>query len=600
MRKTASWLATVALLLISVASVADSFSEGKSLYKAGRYADAAAKLEQAAKEKPTDARVWWQLSFAYHKLNREADSLSAVKKADQLDPSHGFASEAGKFQQILADRQRTAGQVAPRTGSRQVRPVTSNGAGTAQGMPTDYSFGGVTKRLVDGDVYIDPGMTVDGGRLQQVSNDLRPVIVKFAVFNNNAGSSALDREAHKIRDYLNVKNGYVIASSRRGVAVASNQLNQGRLRDLTKQIAPTMETGHYTEGLETLARGLVQTRAKQTVAATNTWLIVIGVIVGVIVLWAFVGGAKKKRAMAVRREPLERTKSDVINQMNFLDDNVALLDPSWASRVREARVSAGTKLDQASALIRNANSVSDLDRAQQLLSQALSDCSRGRSFIDQAMSGKSSASAPSGTTAPPVISSPSSGAAGGVPNWDSVPQDQRGVCFFCSKPSLLSELTPVTVNLSGQQQKVLACPDDLHTIRSGQMPQIRAFNVNGNYVPWYAYNQYDPYHDYYSRGYGGGSLLSDLVTLSIIDNMFWNWHHPVGWGWGGGWGYGGPVFYADHHYYNDYYGGQAASYGDFDRTPSDAGGTDFLGSTGGDSSGADFGGTGFGGGIDHS
>ena len=73
-----------------------------------------------------------------------------------------------------------------------------------------------------------------------------------------------------------------------------------------------------------------------------------------------------------------------------------------------------------------------------------------------------------------------------------------------------------------------------------------------------------------------------------------------GWGWGGGWGYGGPAFYADHHYYHDYYGGQAASYGDFDRTPSDAGGTDFLGSTGGYTGGTDFGGTDFGGGLDHS
>ena len=123
------------------------------------------------------------------------------------------------------------------------------------------------------------------------------------------------------------------------------------------------------------------------------------------------------------------------------------------------------------------------------------------------------------------------------------------------------------------------------------MPQIRAFNVNGKYEPWYAHQQYDPFRDYYRGGYGGGSLLGDLVTLSIIDSMFWNWHNPMGWGWGGGWGgYGGYMFYPDHHYYHDYYSGQAGGYGDFDSGPSDAGGTDFLGSTGGDFGGSDFGG----------
>ena len=88
--------------------------------------------------------------------------------------------------------------------------------------------------------------------------------------------------------------------------------------------------------------------------------------------------------------------------------------------------------------------------------------------------------------------------------------------------------------------------------------------------------------------------MGGMVAMNLIDDMFWNWRHPVGWGWGGGYGGGwGNTynFYPEHDHYRDYYSGQAAGGADFsdiDRTDT-AAGTDFLGSTGGDTGGADFG-----------
>jgi hypothetical protein len=29
--------------------------------------------------------------------------------------------------------------------------------------------------------------------------------------------------------------------------------------------------------------------------------------------------------------------------------------------------------------------------------------------------------------------------------------------------------------------------------------------------------------------------MGGMVAMNLIDDMFWNWRHPVGWGWGGGW-----------------------------------------------------------------
>ena len=95
--------AALAFLLVALAPAcrADDYEDGRALYKAGKFAEAAAKFEHATQENPNDAKSWWQLNFAYHKLNRDSDALKAVQKAGQADPKHTFASEPGKFEQIL-------------------------------------------------------------------------------------------------------------------------------------------------------------------------------------------------------------------------------------------------------------------------------------------------------------------------------------------------------------------------------------------------------------------------------------------------------------------------------------------------------------------
>jgi tetratricopeptide (TPR) repeat protein len=597
-----------AMLAISAACFADLFDEGKALHKEGKFAEAAAKLEQAAQQNPGDARIWWQLNFTYHQLNRDSEALQAVEKAGQLDPTHAFASQPGKFEQTLADRQRNAGSNrAATTGQNPPGPPSRTGPTTA-----GSGSGNLTQQLMGGDVYVEPGMNVDSARLQRVAQELRPTVVKFVVFNSNANARTLDREADKIRDflksYINQGQGYVIAGSRRAVAVSSPSLSDRDRKDLIGQVAPLMSSGKYTEGLEKLAKGLVNERAPRAASTglgkndipvvhhgPNWMLIFLVGIAGVVVVWLVVRSVKAKAEIARRRGNLERQKSGIIAGMNYLEENAAMLDAGSASRVNEARIAAGTKLDEAARLMSRLSSTADVNRAQSLLDQAEADVQRGRGAIERALGG--SPAGASGGAEPPVYA----GAAAATTDWKNVPDDEKGVCFFCSRPARLRDLTPVTVNLDGQQQKVLACPDDLATVKSGHVPQIRAFQQGGRYVPWYAYDGYDPYRDYYGRGYGTGDFMRDMVTLSLIDHMYWGWNRPMGWGWGGGYGHS-YAFYPDHGYYRDYYSGQAAGYGDYsdiDRT-NDASGVDFLSPTGGDS--GDFGGSGIGGdfGSDHS
>ncbi|MEP6754196.1 MAG: tetratricopeptide repeat protein [Chthonomonadales bacterium] len=602
-------VSTIALLFtfcLAVSSAnADLVSEGKALYKSGKFAEAAAKFEQATKADPKNAQAWWQLNFAYHKLNKETEALNAVKKASDADPAHNFASDPKKYDQILSDRTAAAGgSPAPKSGG--YAPTQAGGTPIPSGGETSdgSGSGNIAAQLTRGDVYVERGMRVDIEQLRATSASLRPTVVKFVVFNSNSNSAQLSREGAKVieylKDYLNRGEGYVILTSRRGISVASKGLSRDKIKDLTQQVAPQMEAGQFTTGLVRLAKGLVTTRSSgQPSVTANTTdiptprssgagtkiMIFFAAIVGIIVVWLGINSIAKKNAMKAMREPLEREKGDVINQMNFLDDQIGVLDPAIASRVREARVSAGSKLDQAVRIMNHAKSETELNQAQRLLDQAQGEIRRARLIIDNPTGAGSS---PKSAGVPPVINtSPTT-------DWNQVPQDDRGVCFFCSRPSRLSELTPVSVNLGNGEQKVLACFDDLQTIKTGQTPQIRAFNQGGQYVPWYASQSYNPYTDYYSRGYGNRSLLSDMIALSVVDSMFWGWHRPMGWGWGGGYGYGGGnsyVFYADNPVYHDYYShnyggggyGGGGGYDDLGRAPNDAAGTDFLGTSGGDS-----------------
>jgi len=595
MGRTIASLALMSVLLSATAvCLADPLSDGRALYKAGQYAQAVGKLEQATREQPADARAWWQLNFAYNKLGRYADALNAVRKADELDPKHTFASEPGKYQETLSRLERSA---APRAGGRS----SSGGTGRAAGN--------ITQQLTTGDVYVERGMRVDVARLQAVARELQPTVVKFVVFNSTSDSRRLGRDADRIRrslsDYVNRGQGYVIVASRAGIAVSSSSMSRNDMSEMARQVAPRMGAGDYTGGLQALARGLVRAHPARAVARTgvaaggvpeaprsNAGIIVLGILgfVAVLVIaMVAIGKIGARRRMRAMRGPIERLKGEVILQMGHLDDAISTLDPDTAARVREARTAAGTKLDEAARLLSRPSSERDLNRAQSLLDAAQADLDRGRAIANRAQSGQpvaTGATASSPGAAPPVYPSAAEPGTDDGTDWSSVPESERGVCFFCSRPSRMSELTPVTVRLDEKPQKVLACAGDLETIRSGQVPQIRAFERDGRYVPWYADDRYDPYRDYYGRGYGTGSLLSDMVMLSMIDQMFWSWHRPMGWGWGGGWG-NSYAFYPEHEMYRDHYSTQSASGSDSDVS---AGGADFLQDVGGDggAAGSDF------------
>ena len=79
----------------------------------------------------------------------------------------------------------------------------------------------------------------------------------------------------------------------------------------------------------------------------------------------------------------------------------------------------------------------------------------------------------------------------------------------------------MTVTVGGQSRQVLVTPQEADELRQGRMPQVLAFQQGGRYIPWYEYNGYDPYNDYWryeNAGWGGfgPGLVAGFVGAELV------------------------------------------------------------------------------------
>ena len=251
------------------------------------------------------------------------------------------------------------------------------------------------------------------------------------------------------------------------------------------------------------------------------------------------------------------------------------LDAKTQERIGQAQASVEEKLAQASALLKVAAKERHFQRigrilalVQTKLSNVHASMGRAQARADERVQKQAenaqrkaesmqqrtgsfgqratAATSRTGSFAPPAL------VTGASTPWNTIPPRERGVCFFCSRPCLLRELTPVVVPIGGIARRVLACPTDFAAVQSGTLPPIRAFSLNGQPVPWFAYNRYNPYNDYYADGYGV-NLYVDTFPYSVFDPGYWNFNGPYGYDDGQAYN-----FSPDTEAYQDYASGLAA------------------------------------------
>ncbi len=267
-------------------------------------------------------------------------------------------------------------------------------------------------------------------------------------------------------------------------------------------------------------------------------------LIGILFI-AFLGfiiyaGVASNRKLAERRGTVTAQMNGLITQMNGLVAQSRALDANTIARVDEAQTAVHAKLNQARELLplavkdrhferigrilaqtetKMGNLQASLQRAQTRMDARTQRQAEAQQRREETRSQNAMQRTSRGSFAPPAQVTDAQ------TDWNVMPAGERGACFFCSRPCLLRELTPVTVPIGGQAQRVLACPQDLAAIRAGNLPPIRAFDMNGRRVPWYAYSRYNPYRDYYVDRFDADIYLN-RYPLDIIEPIFWNFNTP--------------------------------------------------------------------------
>ena len=482
----------------------------------------------------------------------------------------------------------------------------STRAAYAQGMVPDPAY----QALTASDVYVDPRLQgrVDPSTLAQAAMQAQGnphTQVKIAVLAGLPRGPWRSRNGYAgdLHHELNLdKSGLVLvvlSGPGAGVSVITNGLSADESGKLAHQYAPQIKNDP-TGGTAALAEA-VAGDINGTEYSHSAWLWVVFLIVVAVVAWLLVSASRrKKQALATARGPVEALRANVLAGIEYIDHYMDVLPKNNpdAELARNARQAASDKFDQAAKILSRATEQTDLNRAQGLLDRAQADIQQARGALDRALGGTSHIPGDDAFRPPPLPQSQQ--------DVNAIPTGQRGVSFFSGEPAPLGALVPVTLTVGGQPRQVYATPEEADALRRGQMPQVRAFNVGGQYVPWYEYNSYDPYRDYWryeNSGWGGfaGGALAGFVGAELLTDMM-----MPSYGFGGyGGGYGGYAFSPDMGYDNGAsYAGADGGYGGPDTgtySGDQGGGADFVndyGSQGDPGGGTDFGGGDSGGGAD--
>ena len=303
----------------------------------------------------------------------------------------------------------------------------------------------------------------------------------------------------------------------RGVSVWTTALDANARQDLARQYSPAIQT-NPTQGTADLAQAVAAAiNGKEYRSSAGLWLVfllVVAVLGGLLVS----ASRRRKQALAAARGPIQALRENVLSGIEYLDGYLDVLPKNNpdSDQVRLFRQAASAKYDQAVKIMDRATEMTDLQRAQGLLDQAQGDVQQARRYQDKATGGTSNIPGDEAVRPQPLPES--------QPAVEAIPPRQRGVSFFSGRPAPLSSLVPVTLTVNNQSRQVLVTPDEADELRRGRMPQVLAFQQGGQYTPWYEYNGYDPYRDYWRYenagwgGYGSG-VVAGFVAAEVLDSL---------------------------------------------------------------------------------
>ncbi len=548
---------TALLTVLSVAAWAGPLQDANRAYGRGDYAEALRLLQQAKQDQPDNPVVHHALGLTFRRLGQQDEARAAFEKVLQLDPDLRSIRDDAKFLQAY----RSVGGTPP-SGSR------SSGGGNSSSAETASAIIGA---LTQGNVYVDPDLKgdVDQGTLENAARGAQPA-AKIVVLSNRLSGRQRERLAAELHQRLNVGDGVVIVATEQGVGAYGNRLGRDQVARALKGagLDQAFQRGGLTE-MTVAATRAVSTAVRSDRSADNNTTGGLLLLGGAGVA-GFIGfrSLRKRRELETALQPVLALQRKALDNLSYVDGYLDLLPAGEdADRARSLRQNAYEEYATASGILKNARTPDDARRARPLLDNALAQLEECRVSIDKATGGTGVAM--SIPEIPSLATDAERAAAARLKPVEAVqdererdqmqraieelPEGERGVSFFSGRPLPMSELVPVTIVIQGQKRQVLASREEAEAIQRGETPNIRAFEQDGRYVPWYENQRYDPYRDYYGGwgGFGGGGFGS-LVNLYLLTNLFGGGLFG-GYGGFGGWGHGGTVI--NNNYYGDGGGG---------------------------------------------
>ena len=420
-------------------------------------------------------------------------------------------------------------------------------AAVAQLQPDRRTGDPLAQALTRGDVYVGKTRTaeVSESALRDIAAGRpsdRPL--KIAVVSGLPDSARRYRSRERYTDalhsYLNLGRGALIVVTQGGVSLSTDSLSNRQIAQVLRENGRYIQTDpvdgirRLVAGMDAVVVGGIRREQRADESRGNMLLLGAGALGVGGAFWLGRRAAAKRKALAEAREPARRLHDETVEHISYADNYMDLLPASEdATKAREYRQRASELLEQSNGLMRAGRTPEDFGRAQALLEEASETAQKSRHHIDLATGGTGFAVAVEGTDykATPALTD-GTAASKHAPldtsvRAEDIPEGERGACFFCSKPARITELSPITVAIEGKRRKVLACDDDVKIIREGATPEVRTVEEEGENVPWFQSNRYDPYRDYrhgqpmYAPGFGnpfggffGGMLLGSLLTPS--------------------------------------------------------------------------------------
>lgn len=481
--------------------------------------------------------------------------------------------------------------------------------GIAVRAQQDTGIDPVFQTLSASNVYVDPQIEgIDAARLNSAAmqgQDHPHTLIKIALLAGlPAGERSRGAYAGELHQTLGLEKNalvlVVLGGRGAGVEVVNTELGRDENTRLARKFSSAINT-NPSEGTAQLAEAVASAvNGKEYGSSAWLWVVFLAVIVGITALLVS-GSRRKKRELMAARGPIDSQRDRVLSGIEYIDGYADVLPKNNpdSDQVRIFRQSASAKFEQAVKTLDRASEMTDLGRAQNLFAQAQADLDQSRKFLDRATGGTANIPGDDALRPPPLPET--------QPEVEKIPANQRGVSFFSSRPAPLSSLVPVTLTIGGQSRQVLVTADEADSLRQGRMPEVLAFQQGGRNVPWYEYNNYDPYRDYWryeNAGWGGlgTGLLAGFIGAELLGGLLTPAYAMPGYS---------PYAYAtdmpayqsydnqsqgydNNQSYDGGYGADNAGGSDFPLDTS--GGSDFGGN---DSGGGDYGGSDFGGGSDY-